>query len=161
MPCKRSNDVCSSSTSGIDERNEELKGNVPIEAFLPPNLTEAQLREKMAELPDGLYKDGIEYYGITHRSPRATGSYTTESLAKLIAFDVEDRIDLLNQPLLMIAGSKADTLYMTKDVYRKATNAKPKELYLIDGASHIQTYWVPQYVDQAVTQLVKFFGANL
>lgn len=43
----------------------------------------------------------------------------------------------------MIAGSKADTLYMTKDAFAKATGTKDKELFLIDGAIHIETYWVP------------------
>ena len=116
----------------------------------------------MMELPENtLYRDGIEYYGLTHRHPNATGSYTTESFMKLIAFDVEDRMNLINQPLLMIAGEKADTLYMTQDAYEKADGAKNKELLLIDGASHIRTYWVPEYVDKAVKKLGAFFEKNL
>ena len=59
-----------------------------------------------------------------------------------MAFDVEDRMELINQPLLMIAVEKADTLYMTKDAFAKATGTENKELFLIPGASHIRTYWV-------------------
>lgn len=70
-------------------------------------------------------------------------------------------MDLLNQPLLMIAGSKADTKYMTDEAFIKATNAKSKELYVIDGATHIQTYWKPDYVLQAVNKLVSFYKTNL
>ena len=141
-------------------RNEELKGKVEYETFLPGH-SEAELKEAMNKLPDGLYKDGIDYYGLRYRSSRATGSYTTESFMKLMAFDVEDRMDLVNQPLLMIAGSDADTLYMTEDAFKKATGTTNKELYLVKGARHIQTYWVPQYVDQITAKLTDFFGKNL
>lgn len=103
----------------------------------------------------------IEYYGLSHRHPNATGSYTTESFMKLMAFDVEDRMDLINQPLLMIAGEKADTLYMTEDAYAKASGTENKELYMIEGASYIRTYWVPEYVDKAVNKLEDFFRRNL
>jgi hypothetical protein len=61
----------------------------------------------------------------------------------------------------MIAGSKAQTLYLTLDAFPKATNAKTKELFLIDGATHIETYWKPEYVSQAVNKLVEFYQTNL
>lgn len=145
-----------------DAREKELAGEIVYEGFLPPNSTDDELRAKMAELPENtLYRDGIEYYGLTHRHPNATGSYTTESFIKLMAFDVEDRMDLIDQPLLMIAGDKADTLYMTKDAFAKATGTENKELFLISGASHIRTYWVPEYVDQAMAQLQMFYAKNL
>jgi fermentation-respiration switch protein FrsA (DUF1100 family) len=70
-------------------------------------------------------------------------------------------MDLLNQPLLMIAGSKADTKYMTDEAFAKAINTKSKELFVIDGATHIQTYWKPDYVLQAVNKLVSFYKTNL
>jgi fermentation-respiration switch protein FrsA (DUF1100 family) len=78
-----------------------------------------------------------------------------------MAFDVEDRMDLINQPLLMIAGEKADTLYMTEAAFAKATGTRDKEIYQIKGASHIRTYWVPEYVDDAVKKLNTFFNKNL
>lgn len=36
-----------------------------------------------------------------------------------------------------------------------------KEYFPIEGASHIQTYYVPEYVDKAVGKLRDFFGKNL
>lgn len=145
-----------------DAREKELAGEIVYEGFLPPNSTDDELRAKMAELPENtLYRDGIEYYGLSHRHPNATGSYTTESFIKLMAFDVEDRMDLIDQPLLMIAGDKADTLYMTKDAFAKATGTENKELFLIPGASHIRTYWVPEYVDQSMAQFQMFYAKNL
>lgn len=143
-----------------EARNKELNGEILYEGETPP-MTEEQLRKMMEGLPAGLYRDGIEYYGITHAHPNSTAKYTTASLMKLMAFDVEDRMDLINQPLLMMAGDIADTLYMTKDAFEKATGTKNKELYLIKGATHIRTYWVPEYVEDAANKLKEFFGNNL
>ena len=78
-----------------------------------------------------------------------------------MSFDVTDHINLINKPLLMIAGTKADTLYMTEDAFAKATGTKDKELFLIDGATHIETYWVPKYVDEALQKLDVFFDKNI
>ena len=61
----------------------------------------------------------------------------------------------------MIAGSKADSLYMTEEAFSKATGAKDKELFKIEGATHIETYWVPKYVETAVAKLTPFYGKNL
>lgn len=144
-----------------EARNEELKGNVEYIGFLPPHKDDNELRKIMEAQPEGLYKDGIDYYGLSYRSSRATGSYTKESFLKLMAFDVEDHMDLINQPLLMVAGSAADTLYMTEDAFEKAVNAKNKELYLIPGASHIKTYWQPDFVKQELAKFEEFFGKNL
>lgn len=141
-------------------RNKELEGEIQYEGFLP-DVSDEELRKTMEELPEGLYKDGIYYYGLGYKHPRATGSYTTESFIKLMAFDVEDRMDLINQPLLMIAGSEADTLYMTKDAFEKATGTDNKELYLVQGATHIKTYWKEEYVNDVVNKLKEFFGGNL
>lgn len=139
-------------------RNQALTGGeIQYEGFVP-NVSDEELKQMMDKAPEGLYKDGIYYYGLRYRHPRATGSYTTESLAKLMAFDVEDHMDLLDQPLLMLAGTKADTLYMSQDAFDKAVNAKDKEIYLIDGATHIQTYWKPEYVNDAMNKLSEFFG---
>ena len=79
----------------------------------------------------------------------------------LMTWDATDQINLINAPLLMMAGNKADTFYMTSDAFEKATGTADKELYLIPGATHIQTYHVPEYVDQEVTKLTEFFGNKL
>jgi len=121
------------------------------------NLTD----EQIAKLPFELYRQGYEYYWKTHAHPNSTFKYTTSSLLDLIRFDATDHIDLINKPLLMIAGSKADTLYMTKDAFAKATGTKKKELFIIDGATHIETYWVPKYVDSAMSKLTPFYSQNL
>jgi len=117
--------------------------------------------EEIAKTTTDLYREGYEYYYRTHSHPNSTFLYTTSSLMDLMTWDATDQIELINQPLLMISGSKADTKYMTDEAFEKATNAKNKELFLIDGATHIQTYWKPEYVSRAVNKLIEFFGTYL
>jgi uncharacterized protein len=121
------------------------------------NLTE----EQVAKLPFDLYRQGYEYYGKTHAHPNSTFRYTMSSLLDLMRFDATDQIELIDKPLLMIAGSKADSLYMTEDAFAKATGTKDKELFKIDGATHIETYWVPKYVDAAMDKLTAFYARTL
>lgn len=121
------------------------------------NLTD----EQIAKLPFDLYRQGYEYYWKTHAHPNSTFKYTTSSLLDLMGWDATDRIELINKPLLMIAGSKADSLYMTEDAFAKATGTKDKELFKIDGATHIETYWKQPYVNQAVEKLSQFYGKSL
>ncbi|MDY4148570.1 MAG: hypothetical protein SOY26_02330 [Paludibacteraceae bacterium] len=45
-------------------------------------------------------------------------------------------MSLINQPLLMIAGSNADTFYLTEQCFSHATSTQDKELFLISGARH-------------------------
>ena len=78
-----------------------------------------------------------------------------------MSFDVNTNVDLINQPLLMIAGDKADSLYMTEEVFKNATGTNNKELFLVKGATHIQTYWKPEYVKQISEKLTKFYNKNL
>lgn len=117
--------------------------------------------EQAAALPFDLYRDGYEYYLQSHAHPNSTFRYTKSSLVELMAFDASEGMYLINQPLLMIAGSLADTFYMTEQCYSKATGTQNKELFLIPGATHIKTYYVPEYVNQAVDKLTEFFGHNL
>ena len=121
------------------------------------NLTD----EQIAALPFDLYRQGYEYYWKTHAHPNSTFKYTTSSLVDLMRFDATDQIELIDQPLLMIAGSKADSLYMTEDAFAKATGTKNKEMFKIEGATHIETYWVPEYVDAAMNKLTPFYTTTL
>jgi fermentation-respiration switch protein FrsA (DUF1100 family) len=117
--------------------------------------------EEIAKTTTDLYREGFEYYYRSHAHPNSTFLYTMSSLLDLMTWDASTNMDLINQPLLMITGSKADTKYMTDEAFPKATNAKSKELFLIDGATHIETYWKSEYVSQAVNKLLNFYQKNL
>lgn len=117
--------------------------------------------EQIAKLPFDLYRQGFEYYGKTHAHPNSTFRYTLSSLLDLMSFDATDQIELIDKPLLMIAGSKADSLYMSEQAFAKAIGTQDKKLFMIDGATHIETYWVPEYVDVAIGQLNAFYARTL
>jgi fermentation-respiration switch protein FrsA (DUF1100 family) len=116
--------------------------------------------EEIAKTPTDLYREGYQYYYRTHAHPNSTFLYTMSSLLDLMTWDATTNMDLLTQPLLMIAGSKADTKYMTDDAFSKATNAKSKELFILEGGTHIQSYWKKEYVDKAINKLTDFFNKN-
>lgn len=139
-----------------DARAQEAAGGKIIYAA-DTKLTD----EQIAKLPFDLYRQGYEYYDKTHAHPNSTFKYTMSSLLDLMNFDAASTMDLINQPLLMMAGSKADSLYMTQSAFKEATCTKNKELFLIDGATHIETYWKPDYVNQALGKLTRFFGETL
>ncbi len=117
--------------------------------------------EQISKLPFELYRQGFEYYGKTHAHPNSTFRYTMSSLVELMRFDAASNMDLINQPLLMLAGSRADSLYMTEKAFKGATGTNEKTLFKIEGATHIETYWVPKYVDQSMKQLAQFYGKTL
>ena len=140
-----------------EAREEEARGGEVRYVGNMPKMS----KEEVAKMPFDLYREGYEYYLETHARPNSTFRYTQSSLLDLMRFDATDQIELINQPLLMLAGSKADTRDMTEDAFAKAVNAQPKELYLLEGATHIQTYWKEPYVTQAVKKLTEFFKKNL
>jgi fermentation-respiration switch protein FrsA (DUF1100 family) len=139
-----------------DARAQEAAGGEIIYAA-DTKLTD----EQIAKVPTDLYRQGFEYYWKTHAHPNSTFRYTMSSLLDLMTFDAASDMDLINQPLLMLAGSRADSLYWTLDAFKEAHNSQNKELFLIDGATHIETYWKPQYVNQAMGKLTQFFGETL
>ncbi len=139
-----------------DARAQEAAGGKVIYAGVQ-SITD----EEIATTTTDLYREGYEYYYRTHAHPHSTFLYTMSSLLDLMTWDATTNMDLINQPLLMMAGSKADTKYMTDEAFAKAVNPTDKELYLIDGATHIQTYWKKEYVDKIVNKLVDFLGKNI
>lgn len=117
--------------------------------------------EEARKIPVDLYREGYFYYSVTHSTPHAPGTYLKSSLMDLIAWDATDHAELIGQPLLIIAGSKADSRYMSEEAFAKATGTVDKELFLVPGATHIKTYYVPEFVDQITTKLRTFFKEKL
>ncbi len=126
-----------------------------------PAFAAGMSKEQVAALPFEMYRQGYEYYAQTHAHPNSQTNYTLSSLMDLMTFDANTQVDLINQPLLMIAGDKADSLYMSEEIFANASGTQNKELYKIKGATHIETYWKPEYVQQIAAKLTQFFGSNL
>lgn len=117
--------------------------------------------EDIAKIGNDLYREGMIYYGRTHRHPNSTFEFTQESLMDLMIWDARNQLELINVPLLMIAGDKADSLYLSEEAFAAAAGTKDKELFKIPGATHIQTYYVPKYVAQEVKKLTSFFNRTV
>jgi fermentation-respiration switch protein FrsA (DUF1100 family) len=61
-------------------------------------------------------------------------------------------------PLLVIAGSAAGSLWHSQELHARAKGQK--ELFIIDGATHMDLY-VGEHVEPAVNKLSHFFKRNL
>jgi fermentation-respiration switch protein FrsA (DUF1100 family) len=76
-----------------------------------------------------------------------------------VGFDAFDLVEtLLTQPLLIIAGSEAGSLWHSKELHAKAPG--PKELVILEGAGHMDLY-DREAVATAVSKLAPFFSSNL
>lgn len=117
--------------------------------------------EDAAKLPYALYRDGYTYYAQDYAHPLSSFVYTVSSLMDLVTFDVSVNMDLINVLLLMMAGKTADTFYLTEKAYAAATGTTDKELFLIEGAEHIETYWKPEFVNQEIEKLLDFLSKRL
>jgi uncharacterized protein len=109
----------------------------------------------------GMYREGYEYYRTPRgQHPHSQNKYVFTSLDKLMNFTALDHVEMVApRPLLMIVGSNADSRYFSDDAYKRA--GQPKELFEVKGATHIDMYDKPQYVQPAVQKLTDFFRKHL
>lgn len=107
-------------------------------------------------------REAHEYYRTSRaQHPNSPNRVMLTSLDKLLAFSASDRIDtLLTQPLLIVVGSESDAMHFSKCFFEKAASPT-KELYIVEGATHVDLYDVQQYVDSAANELSAFFAENL
>ncbi|KAF8954857.1 hypothetical protein BGZ46_002805 [Entomortierella lignicola] len=106
-----------------------------------------------------LMAEGADYY-LTPRGghPTSINRNAVSSFDRLVAYDSFTQIDRISpRPLLLIAGSKADTLLYSEKAYELAK--EPKELFIVDGSTHIALY--DQNVPKALPKLIEFFKQKL
>ena len=116
---------------------------------------------RQAWITDAVDAETNEYYRTPRGyHPRAVQPWPVRSLDMLIQYDSFALIRLIApRPLLMIIGSDANTAYMSREAIARA--AEPKELFVIDGGTHISLYDTDEHVTAAVARLAGFFGRHL
>ena len=139
--------------AAAQQRTAEARGAEPLYApFVPERL------EDIDDNTPTFLREAYDYYRTPRgQHPNSKGRFLMTSLDKMLAFTVFHLIpDLLTQPLLLIAGSIADTKVYSEQAF--ALSKGPKELFVIEGATHVALYDRPEYVDQAIAKLVPFFS---
>lgn len=107
------------------------------------------------------FREGYDYY-CTPRGmhPRANNRYLMRSQATKMAYSAVENIYLLTQPVLLVVGSRADSLWQSERIYNLLPGGD-KEIYTIDGATHIELYDKAEFVNPAVDKLAAFFERTL
>ena len=105
-------------------------------------------------------QEAADYY-LTPRGQHANAPnkmlLTSTNFA--MAYTGFDRVEeLLTQPVMIIAGSKAGSLWHSKELYAKAPGRK--ELFIVHGATHMDLY-DGKGADTAAAKLAPFFTRNL
>jgi fermentation-respiration switch protein FrsA (DUF1100 family) len=135
------------------QRTAEAKGAEPMYINYVPEKPDANTPNDLIEASD--------YYRTPRaQHPNSTNIFLFTSLDKMMAFDAYANIEtLLTQPILIIVGSNAGSRWQGEGIYKRVTS--PKQLKLIDGATHMDLYDIPKYVNQVAENMTHFFGKNL
>ena len=105
-------------------------------------------------------KEAYEYYvGNQEKYPTWKNQADISSYALFAALDIKNVISSLSKPVLFIAGTKAMTADLTQTAYDNAQD--DKELYWIDGATHVSLYHNEEQISQASKKLDEFFEQKL
>jgi fermentation-respiration switch protein FrsA (DUF1100 family) len=145
-------DLIKSLEAAAAQRTAEAGGAAPVYVPFVPERFE-DINENTLEF----LREGYDYYRTPRgQHPNSKGRFLLTSIDKMLAFSTFNLIPtLLSQPMLVIAGSKADTKIYSERAYELSKG--PKELFIVEGATHMAMYDTPDYVDQAITKMVSFF----
>ncbi|MQY23595.1 alpha/beta hydrolase [Nocardia macrotermitis] len=105
--------------------------------------------------------EGFDYYRTDRAShPRSARFFDWTSIDRMAMFDAFAAVPLIGaRPLLMVAGTRAVTSWMSVEAFQKAVG--PREFQWVDGASHVDLYDRPEYVGEVFERLGGFFADGL
>lgn len=137
------------------QRTQEARGEaVYYSWYVPPT-------EEMAKQMPGDYYEGYMYYRVSPaKHPRSENKMMFSRMDSIINFTALNHVEMCApRPMLFIAGSRAGTKYFSDEAHAKVPSSS--ELYIIDGATHIELYYKEPYVSDAVKKLDLFFTEKL
>lgn len=137
-----------------EQRTREARGEEPrIDKLMPPSAPPSTAPQ--------FARGSYDYYETPRgHHENATGNFKFTSNIYQMEFFPFSQIETISpRPLLLIAGSEAQSLYFSEEAYEKAR--EPKELFIVDGAAHFDMYDKPEYVNPSVDKLTEFFNENL
>ena len=151
---KSTNDQISMLDAVAKQRTAEANGATPMYVPYVPEVGDKTAPKDLQEAAD--------YYQTPRgQHPNAPNKMLFTSQGAAILFDGFGQAEkLLTQPLLIIAGSEAGSLWHSQELNRKAAS-KNKQLFIVQGATHMDLYDIPKYVNQAVAKMTSFFNQNL
>ncbi|WP_201799578.1 alpha/beta hydrolase [Sinorhizobium meliloti] len=135
------------------QRSAEATGAEPVYVNYVPKLGDTTAPRDLQE--------AAEYY-LTPRGqyPTSTNQMLMTSVSTLASFTgFEGAETFITQPLLMIAGSEAGSLWHSEELNARAASAE-KELFVVDGATHMDLY-DGAGATLAAKKLAPFFQRNL
>ncbi|KAL4897495.1 Alpha/Beta hydrolase protein [Aspergillus ambiguus] len=132
-------------------RTNEASGNCAD----PPPMFDAK---NVPADADPFFKDAAEYYGTERgQHSRSTQKVPLASYDLMVPYDSFNFQHLISpRPLLMIAGSKAQTLHYSRTAVEVAK--EPKELFVVEGKNHFDLY---DDVTESGPKIVGFFDKYL
>lgn len=118
--------------------------------------------EPVEAVPEGMTGNAaefFEFYGLERgHHPRAGGSFTNTSMLAMMNFQSLNHIEMISpRPILFITGDIAHSRSFSENAYEAA--AEPKELYVVEGARHIDLY--DDVTKIPFDKLESFFKENL
>ena len=139
-----------------EQRTKEVNGGeVKYNGYVPNSL------EEIPESATTMYIQGYEYYRTPiAQHPRSENKYIFSNYAEQAAFTAFDKPELISpRPIMFIVGENAESAYFSKEAYDKIP--ENKEYVIVPKATHIEMYYKPEYVNQAVQKLTEFYNKNL
>ncbi|WP_419870382.1 alpha/beta hydrolase [Chryseobacterium sp. CT-SW4] len=103
----------------------------------------APLPEKLKGDEPQFVKEYFDYYktsrGFHERSVNSNGAWASNNVFSLMNMPILSYLkEISPRPMLLIAGEKAHSRYMSEDIYKMA--AEPRELMIIPNAVHVDLY---------------------
>lgn len=142
--------------AAAEQRTVEAKGTEAMLLTWAPDTL-----EEINENTPVLMREAYDYYRTPRcQHPNSPNRFLFRSVDKIMAFSATSNMsNYLTQPMLLIVGTEADTRNYSEEFYALSNGLK--ELFWVEGATHIDMYDKLEYVTPAVAKLTEFFGTKL